>query len=196
MIIGLTGETDNRALLYPLIKLLSAKGDVAVITPNSQLRRLIEEPNSDEGSFLNTYVVVTQLSPDEVWQEISQEPADFNHVIYDLQLNVADNVDVYLHVYDYGIDEKEEEFLSMIEGFANIEKVKLSYDGKREKDSGNVRVTSNDYAAINKTEYMKEFVAFNNATVVKALQDTVGDKLGLSSAAITNVLKKARGSSK
>lgn len=57
MEISIKSETDSRILLYPLIKVLSNYGTVAVYSSNRVLTRLIE--NDLEGGFKNIRVVVS-----------------------------------------------------------------------------------------------------------------------------------------
>ena len=57
MEISIKSETDSRILLYPLIKVLSNYGTVAVYSSNRILTRLIE--NDLEGGFKNIRVVVS-----------------------------------------------------------------------------------------------------------------------------------------
>lgn len=178
------------------MKVLENRGDVAIITPNPHMRRLLEDPESGIGYFGNTFIAVTELSPDEVWEDIGQEEFDFDHIIYDLNNMVGDTIDFYIHCYDYGIDESEEEFLDMIKDFAKIEHIKLSYDGKRNKEHHNVRVTFKDIQAITKAEHLRELGPITNKTLTDTLTKLIGKAIKADSKTTSAMLKKGRNTAK
>lgn len=196
MILGLLGNTDNRLVMYSILKILENKGDVVLITPNEHLLRLLEDPDSRMGYFGNTLIVVTSLSADEVWEDIGHVEFDFDHIIYDLKNTVADSVQTYIHCYDYGIDENEEDFLNMIKDFTEIEHIKLSYDGKRDKTHNNVRVTFKDVQAITKAEHLGELGSIQNKTLTDTLAKLIGKQIKADAKAMSAMLKKGRGTVK
>lgn len=133
MDIGLYGSTDKRPLVYALFKLLQNYGDVCFITKNRQYLRLTKERESG-GHYQNIMVIVTDASYDEVWEEIGYNADDFNHVIYDMDVDIPDNLDLAIACRTMVKDPEEDEILPWID--CPIEEVKFDYEGGR-KQGGN-----------------------------------------------------------
>ncbi len=130
MRIGVLGFTDKRPILYPLMKLLQATGDVIVITDNRHLKRLIPDYASI-GHIANIMMVISDASPDEVWDEMDLEDGNYDHVIYDLRDNLDEAIEFYIHVKGSDFEDGEEDFLECIDDYKRI---KLMYDGKQDKN--------------------------------------------------------------
>lgn len=82
MEIAVRSDTDSRVLVYPMIKVLSTYGTVAVYTSNRFFSRLIE--NELEGGFKNVRIVV---SPDADIEEAKESDEyyknKYDYLIYD-----------------------------------------------------------------------------------------------------------------
>ncbi len=125
MQLGLYGSTDKRPLVYALFKVLQNYGDVCFITKNRQYLRLTKERESG-GHYQNVMIIATDLSYDEIWSEINHYPDDFAFVIYDMELEVPDDLDLTIACKTMVKDDEEEEILSWVT--SSIEKVKFDYD--------------------------------------------------------------------
>ena len=72
MIISVIGETDKRPFMYTLLRICQYMGDVLLVSDDRHYKRLIEEPEEDvevyAGHFQNTFIVVTDKTPDEAMQ--------------------------------------------------------------------------------------------------------------------------------
>lgn len=191
MIIGLYGYTDKRPVLYALMHLLQTLGDVAVITPNRHLTRLIEG-HLDMGNIGNTLMCISDLSPDEVWENIQHTPDDFMHVIYDLHDTIAE-VDLNIHVLGSEFEDGEKDFLDCLEKKpANI---KLLYDGKisRDKTTYNVSVGL-EYLSISELiERNKMLMPVANKQLAQALACILHQELKLPEKTVFNILTNRRG---
>lgn len=197
MIIGLVGNTDNRVILYPLIKLAESRGDVAVISNNRHLRRLLADPTEETGYYGNVLVAVTEMHPEDVWDALEINPKEYDTVIYDLGVTgIIEGVDKYIYIQDYGTDESEGEFLEALTDEGEYTTVRLSYDGKRDKKAQNIRMTIKDMAAIHKSEYLREIQDFPNGTLQKFLYEQVGSNFGMNLKGVSGVLREVRGSGK
>ena len=84
MEISIKSETDSRILIYPMIKVLSLYGTVAVYTSNKFMTRLIE--NELEGGFKNIRIVVNP----EADLEAIKESDNYSKGKYDF--TIFDNV--------------------------------------------------------------------------------------------------------
>ncbi|THF74755.1 hypothetical protein [Cohnella fermenti] len=131
MRIGVYGYTDKRPVIYSLIKALQATGDVAVISSNRHYKRLLEFGET-QGHMANVMIVVSDATPDEIFEEVGYTADDFEHVIFDIQETIPDHLDLTIHVKSYAPSEEEQSFLELLGEHRTI---KLAYDGKREKGS-------------------------------------------------------------
>lgn len=127
MQLGLYGSTDKRPLVYALFKVLQNYGDVCFITKNRQYLRLTKERESG-GHYQNVMIITTDASYDEVWEEIGYNPDDFSHVIYDMELEIPDNLDLTIACRTMVKDEYEDEALTWMN--SPIEEVKFDYDNE------------------------------------------------------------------
>lgn len=127
MQLGLYGSTDKRPLVYALFKVLQNYGDVCFITKNRQYLRLTRDRESG-GHYQNVMIIVTDSSYDEVWEEIGYYPDDFSHVIYDMELEIPDNLDLTIACRTMIKDDEEDDILSWIS--STIEEVKFDYDNE------------------------------------------------------------------
>ena len=82
MEIAIRSECDSRIMLYPLIKVLSLYGTVAVYSSNKCLTRLIE--SELEGGFKNIRIVVnTEGDADAAKESDEFYKGKYNYLIYD-----------------------------------------------------------------------------------------------------------------
>lgn len=192
MIIGLYGYTDKRPVLYALMHLLQSLGDVAVISPNRHLSRLLED-HSDSGHIGNTLLNVTDLSPDEVWAEIQHSPDDFMHVIYDLRDSVAADVDLNIHVLGSEYEDGEKEFLECLTS-APIQ-LKLLYDGKmsKDKEAYNVQIGPEYLGIVEYIERNKVLRSLGNKSLAQALSKILCKDLSIPEKTLNNILAGRKG---
>lgn len=178
MIIGVLGYTDKRPVLYSLLKILQATGDVVMITDDRHFKRLLKD-NAPLGHFLNILICVTDATPDEVWTEIGHEQDDFDHVVYDIRTTLPHDIDLYIHVSGSSLDEGEEDLLECIEEYR---KIKIAYDGKfsNDKNTLNIPVYSNTVANVELIENKKILPPFKDKKLKKAIASFVAKPLGLS----------------
>lgn len=82
MEIAIKSETDSRVLIYPMIKVLSLYGTVAVYTSNKYFARLVE--NELEGGFKNIRIVINPEGDLEAIKESDQfNKTKYDFIIYD-----------------------------------------------------------------------------------------------------------------
>lgn len=117
MIISVIGETDKRPFMYTLLRICQYMGDVLLVSDDRHYKRLIEEPEEDvevyAGHFQNTFIVVTDKTPDEAMQTVGYEPEDYEFVIYDNQIDATSDLIVY--VTGDSMSEWEKEQLDYLE---------------------------------------------------------------------------------
>lgn len=117
MIISVIGETDKRPFMYTLLRICQYMGDVLLVSDDRHYKRLIEEPEDDvevyAGHFQNTFIVVTDKTPDEASQAVGYEPEDYEFVIYDNQIDATSDLIVY--VTGDSMSEWEKEQLDYLE---------------------------------------------------------------------------------
>lgn len=178
MKIGVLGYTDKRPVLYSLLKILQATGDVVMISDDRHFKRLLKD-DAPLGHLLNILICVTDATPDEVWAEIGHEQDDFDHVVYDIRATLPDDVDLYIHVNGSSLDEGEEDLLECIEEY---KKVKIAYDGKysMDKNTLNIPVYLNTIANVELIENKKILTPFKDKKLNKAIASLVAKPLGLS----------------
>ncbi|OBY77781.1 hypothetical protein BBG47_20030 [Paenibacillus sp. KS1] len=134
MQIGVYGHTDKRPVIYALMKLLQATGDVALFSNHRHYKRLLEHGES-QGHMVNIMIAVSDASPDEIFEEIGYTVDDFEHIIYDLQDTIPENLSLVIYVKSYPPGEEEQSILDLIGDYHTI---KMTYDGRREKGAINV----------------------------------------------------------
>lgn len=189
MIIAMTGYTDKRYLLYPLLKVLQAMGDTLLISDDRRFLRLTEN-GENPGHLQNTMIYVTDSAPEDVWGELQQEPADFTHVVYDVkQFLPEDKLDLVLICETMGYEDGEEDFLSLVEGRSQT--VHFAFDKKRspDKDVLNLFITPEMVSQVEFTEVYKLFQPVTNADILKILAAEIGPDLGLTRSTLSKVLK-------
>jgi len=134
MQIGVFGYTDKRPVIYPLLKLLQSTGDVALFTNNRHYKRLLQ-PGETQGHLANIMVAVSDASPDEIFEVVGYTSDDFEHIVFDVQDTIPENLSLALHVKSFAPDEDEQSFLDAL---GPCTTVKMLYDRKKEKDAINV----------------------------------------------------------
>ncbi|WP_138755938.1 hypothetical protein [Paenibacillus sinopodophylli] len=149
MQIGVYGYTDKRPVIYALMKILQATGDVALFSNNRHYKRLLE-PGETQGHMANIMIAISDATPDEIFEEVSYAPDDFEHVIFDIQDTIPDNLSQIIYVKTYNPNEEEKAFLELL---GDYQVVKLTYDGKREKNAINVIPNSLIWKTIENIEF-------------------------------------------
>ncbi|GKU77564.1 hypothetical protein [Paenibacillus sp. L3-i20] len=151
MQIGVYGYTDKRPVIYALMKLLQTTGDVALFSNNRHYKRLLEEGES-QGHMANIMIAISDATPDEIFKEVGYTPDDFEHVIFDIQDTIPDNLTHAIYVKTYNPNEDERAFLELIGDYRVI---KLNYDGKSEKNAINVIPSTSMWKSIEQIEFYK-----------------------------------------
>lgn len=161
-------------------------GDSCLITANPHFKRLIG--NESLGYFNNTLVVVTEQTPDEVWEVLQRDPHDFAHVIYDLTLQTAE-ADLSLHLRGSdSIDDIEEDFLPLID---ELRTIKLMYDGKKSSNVDlNIMVTAGHEATTEYIERNRCYRSYKNKYLADAMGTIFSNRLNLPEKTIVNMLKR------
>lgn len=124
MTVSVIGETEKRPVLYTLLKIFQHLGDVLIVTNNRHLGRLIEEDDNDfgvvrAGHFQNTFIVITDKTPDEAMLEVGYESSDYEFIIYDDKLEVSS--DLILHVTGCSVSSTEEDVFSYMDSSDYVE---------------------------------------------------------------------------
>lgn len=187
MIVGILGQCDKRVLMYPLLKVLELSGDVIIITDNSQFKRLID--GDDYGHYHNTLICVTDLSPEEVWEDIEYNEDDFDHVIYDLKYYVPPSVDKVIYVYTV---EKNPDDLDLLEILDDYNEVKLIYGKptRQEKKEGKyIPLTMRDLYAVEYAEVV-QLPNYLNIHLINKLYEITNDFLNIPKKQFIGIMKK------
>ena len=137
MIIAALGYADKRPVLYALMKLLQSFGDVAVITQNRQLQRLLGD-RGISGYFNNVFVKITDLKPEEAFPGTEYSYKEFDHIIFDSIDMLPESYDICIHSRSFGLTEREEEFIGRVN---DIVRYNFMYGGKPETGCVNIPVT-------------------------------------------------------
>lgn len=123
MVINIIGDCDKRPVLYTVMKICQALGDVLLVSSSSRLMRL-SDTQSSYGHYQNTMVTVTQEGIDDFFDEFEYDLADFEFVIID---NII-SADADIYIYVQGMLQSENE-IDMLEYIDEYETIKL-YSGK------------------------------------------------------------------
>jgi hypothetical protein len=186
MIVICLGYADKRPILYALMKLLKSFGDVAVVTQNRQLLRLLEDRNTS-GHFNNIFVAITDSTPDEVFSEIGYAPGDFDHIIFDSIDALPDNYDICIHSRSYGLTEFEKETIGYID---DIVQYNFMYDGKVEKGCINIPVTFQLIKSVEEYEARKLLIPIQCDEILRSLSKLAAPQLKVSERNALKILKK------
>lgn len=186
MKIGLLGYTDKRLITYPLLKILQALGETIVITDNRHFLRMV----GDNEHLLNIRIVVTSDTPDEVWEEIGQEPDDFDYIVYDIRETFPSDVDLYFHIRgSEKLDDGEDMFLDCIDEYT---KIKIAYDGKgsMDKETTVFPVTSLSVAYVESVECNRWLPEILDKKLLKILPKLLEKPLALDAKKILALMKR------
>jgi hypothetical protein len=134
MLIGVYGSTDKRPVIYALIKLLQANGDVALLSNNRQYLRLLAHGET-QGHMANVMISVSDASPDEIFEEVGYTVEDFDHIIFDIQDTIPDNLTLIINVKSFNPSEEEQSLLELLDSYTTV---KVIYDGRRERNTINI----------------------------------------------------------
>lgn len=151
MQIGVYGYTDKRPVIYALMKILQATGDVALFSNNRHYKRLLEQGES-QGHMANIMIAISDATPDEIFKEVGYTPDDFEHVIFDIQDTLPDNLTHIIYVKTYNPDEDERSFLELL---GDYQVIKLTYDGRNEKNAINILPTIRLWKCIEDIEFYR-----------------------------------------
>jgi len=186
MIIVCNGYVDKRAIVYSLIKLLNTFGDVAVISQNKQLQRLLED-RSTSGHFNNTFIVVSECTPDEIFSRIDNKKEDFDHIIYDTYDTFQGDYDVFIHCRSYGKSENENELIEYLSGVIQYNFV---YNGKNEIGCLNIPVTMPLIKSVEEFETKKLMIPIQSSVIVKNIAKLFAPKLDITEKKAIRILKR------
>ncbi|XID94280.1 hypothetical protein ACF3MZ_07085 [Paenibacillaceae bacterium WGS1546] len=189
MQIGVYGYTDKRPVIYALIKLLQATGDVALLTNNRHYKRLLQ-PGESQGHLANIMIAVSDASPDEIFEEIGYTADDFEHVVFDIQDTIPDRLSLILHVKSYAPNEDEQSFLELLGDYRTI---KLTYDGKREKDAINVAPLTTLWRSVEQIETYRLLLASPSKELNKGLAQVMAPYLNLGARSAYSMLTRRWG---
>jgi hypothetical protein len=186
MIIVCNGYVDKRPIVYSLIKLLDAFGEVAVISQNKQLQRLLED-RSSSGFYNNTFIVVGEYTPDEVFSETEYKKEDFDHIIFDTYDTVPGDYDVFMHCRSFGMSDAEREIIEYISGVIQYNFV---YDGRKEMGCWNIPVTVPLIKSVEEFEAKKLMVPIQSKDLTRSISRLLAPKLDITEKKAVNILKK------
>jgi len=187
MQIGVYGSTDKRPVVYALLKLLQATGDVALFSNNRHYKRLLEHGQS-QGHMANVMIAVSDSSPDEIFEEIGYTTDDFEHVVFDIQDTIPGELSLVLHVKGYAVDEEEREFLEMIGG--EVKAIKLLYDGKSEREAINVQPHSPLWRTVEQIEALRVLAPLPSKELNRGLAVLLASQLGMKQKSALTILTR------
>lgn len=186
MIVVCLGYADKRPVLYALMKLLQSFGDVAVVTQNRQLQRLLEDRNTS-GHFNNIFIAVTDSTPDEVFSEIGYAPGDFDHIIFDSIDVLPDSYNTCIHCRSYGLTEHEKETMGYIDYLVQYN---FMYDDKPEQGCVNIPVTFQLIKSVEEFEAKKLLMPMQCEALLKNLSKLTAGQLKISEKDALRILKR------
>ena len=118
MVINIIGDCDKRPVLYTLMKVCQALGDVLLVTNSSRLIRLSDTGES-YGHCQNTMIAVTCDSIDEFWEQFTYDVTDFDFIIVDNIIDAEADVTLYVRGLTQSINERDN--LEYLEEYLEIE---------------------------------------------------------------------------
>lgn len=118
MVINIIGDCDKRPVLYTLMKVCQALGDVLLVTNSSRLIRLSDTGES-YGHCQNTMLAVTVDSIDEFWQQSTYDVTDFEFIIVDNIIDAEADVTLYVRGLSQSVNERDN--LEYLEDYLEIE---------------------------------------------------------------------------
>lgn len=100
MVISVIGETDKRPFIYTTLKLCQFLGDVLFVTNSRHYARLIEDKEEglevSAGHFQNTFIVITDKTPDDARIAVGYNNEDYDFIIYDNVLDPESDLIIYV----------------------------------------------------------------------------------------------------
>ncbi|MGR7944984.1 hypothetical protein ACU063_10950 [Paenibacillus sp. M.A.Huq-81] len=158
------------------MKLLQATGDVLLLSNNRHYKRLLEDGES-QGHMANIMIAISDATPDEIFQEIGYTPDDFEHVIFDIQDTIPDDLTHVIYVKTYRPSEDELAFLDLL---GEYKVFKLTYDGRKEKDAVNIIPSPKLWKAMEDFEFFRVLNPLPSADLNKGLAAMLAPSLNLS----------------
>lgn len=189
MLIGVYGYTDKRPVIYALMKLLQATGDIALFSNNRHYRRLLNS-GENQGHMANIMIAVSDASPDEIFEEVGYTPDDFEHIIFDIQDTIPDNLSLIIHVKSYTPNEDEQSFLDILGTYQTI---KMTYDGRREKGAIHVAPLSSIWRSVEQIEAYKILSPIPSKDLNKGLAGLLAPLLNVTSKTALTILTRRWG---
>ncbi len=186
MIVVCLGHVDKRPILYSLMKLLQSFGDVAVVTRNRQLQRLLESKSSS-GYFNNIFVAISDAVPEAAILEAGCAPGDFDHIIYDSIDVLPDRYDLCIHSKSFGLMEYESEVLGYK---SDIVQYNFVYDGKTEKGCINIPVAFPLIKSVEEFEARKLLIPIQCDVMQKSLSSLTAPQLKITEKDALKILKR------
>ncbi len=118
MIINVIGDCDKRPVLFTIMKICQALGDVLLVTSSSRLVRL-SDTGTTYGHCQNTMIAVTQDGIDDFWEQFTYSATDFDYTIVDNI--VTAEADLTIYVKGMVESEYEAENLEYIDDYETVE---------------------------------------------------------------------------
>lgn len=118
MTINIIGDCDKRPVLYTVMKICQALGDVLLVTSSSRLSRLSDTGES-LGHYQNTMIGITYEGIDVFWENFTYDVHDFEYTIIDNI--VSADADVVIYVKGMVQSESEKDNLEYIEKYHTID---------------------------------------------------------------------------
>lgn len=186
MQIGVYGHTDKRPVIYALMKLLQANGDVALFSNNRHYKRLLENFESP-GHMANIMIAVSDATPDEIFNEVGYAPDDFDHIIFDIQDTIPEDLTHAIYVRTFRPDEEEEAFLDLLGDYRTV---RLAYDGKKEKETIHVVPSSALWKTVEEIEFYRILKPIPSAELNKGLASMLAPALKVSGKSAFTLLNR------
>ena len=176
MNISVIGNTDKRAVIYTLLKLLEANGDVCLISDNRHYKRLLD---GNTAGYLNSiYIVIGDGGPEEMLESINIELDEFEFIICDN--NIMDGTDLCIYVQGDGIDDEEELQLQLVESYETI---------KMGKGKNAIPYKVNMLSTVENIEYVKQLREIDKA-LSKRICTIMAPCLGMKLVDVMKVVSK------
>lgn len=177
------GQTDNRAILYTMLKICENLGDCLYVTNNRKAQRLMEDGPDVSGTYRNIAIHVLDTTADDVWSDIDLAPDDFEFVFFDNLYN--EDTDFVIYIKGAGDDDVDLPTVQSLEPeeYATIkmgkpDKVKKAKKGAPEHMLFNVPYSAGMMEAIEYCEFFKQLKPCSPAAL-KACTAILSAKKGI-----------------
>lgn len=118
MLISLVGDCDKRPVLYSVLKICQALGDVLLVTDDPKALRL-SDTGASEGHYQNCMIAYTEDGIDEFLQGFAYGTSDFEYII--VCNMVTFDADLTIYVKSLIQSDDEEAMLEYLDAYETIE---------------------------------------------------------------------------